>query len=273
MPASKSVSPAGIEILRLIGMRSSGSRRIILPLLLAGLLLLAWQFLTAFHKLSPVVLPTPRAVLDNLWQNLPFLSEQGYYTVRTSLLALLISSAIGISTGVILIISHWLKNAMFPNIVFFELIPKIALAPLFVIWFGTGIELRVAFAVFLSVFPILLATMTGLAATDASVLRLCRALNASVFQTFFLVRLPFAAPFIFSGIKVGSTMAMIGVVIAEFLTGNTGLGYMIMFAATNLETSLMLSSILLLCVFGMALFWGVEFVERLLAKKYEVPAV
>jgi NitT/TauT family transport system permease protein len=67
-------------------------------------------------------------------------------------------------------------------------------------------------------------------------------------------------------------MAMIGVVIAEFLTGNTGLGYMIMFAATNLETSLMLSSILLLCIFGMTLFWGVGFVERLLAKKYEVPA-
>jgi NitT/TauT family transport system permease protein len=210
-------------------------------------------------------------VSDSLWQNFAFLSEQGYYTVRTSLVALIISSAIGISTGGILFLSRRLKDAAFPNIVFFELIPKIALAPLFVIWFGTGIELRVAFAVFRSVFPILLATMAGLAATDATVLRLCRALDASALQTFFLVRLPYAAPLIFSGIKVGSTMAMIGVVIAEFLTGNTGLGYMIMFAATNLETSLMLSAILLLCVFGMALFWSVEFIERLVARKYEVP--
>ena len=272
MLASKAVSPAGVRILRWIGMRSTSTRRIVLPLLLAGLLLLAWQLLMTFHKLNPIVLPGPGAVFDSLRQNLPFLSVQGYYTVQTSLVALLISSAIGISAGIILIISRRLKDAVFPNIVFFELIPKIALAPLFVIWFGTGVELRIAFAVFLSVFPILLATMAGLTATDPSVLRLCRALNASVLQTFFLVRLPYAAPFIFSGIKVGSTMAMIGVVIAEFLTGNTGLGYMIMFAATNLETSLMLSSILLLCIFGMALFWGVGFVERLLAKKYEVPA-
>jgi NitT/TauT family transport system permease protein len=272
MLANRGVSAAGVEILRSIGMRSSSSRRIVLPLLLAGLLLLAWQVLTAFHQLNPVILPAPGAVVDSLWQNLPLLTEQGYYTVQTSLVALLISSAIGISTGIILIIWRQLKDALFPNIVLFELIPKIALAPLFVIWFGTGIELRIAFAVFLSVFPVLLATMAGLTATDPSVIRLCRALNASVLQTFFLVRLPYAAPFIFSGIKVGSTMAMIGVVIAEFLTGNTGLGYMIMFATTNLESSLMLSSILLLCIFGMALFWGVEFVERLLAKKYEVPA-
>jgi NitT/TauT family transport system permease protein len=90
-------------------------------------------------------------------------------------------------------------------------------------------------------------------------------------QTLFLVRLPYAAPYIFSGIKVASTMAMIGVVVAEFLTGNSGLGYMIMFAATNLETSLMLASMLLLCVFGMILFWAVELVERLLAKRYGVP--
>lgn len=115
--------------------------------------------------------------------------------------------------------------------------------------------------------------MTGLSSTDASVIRLCRALNASVLQTFFLVRMPYAAPYIFSGIKVGATMAMIGVVIAEFITGNTGLGYMIMFAATNLETSLMLSSMVLLCIFGMALFWGVQLLEKLSAKKYGVPAI
>lgn len=256
---------------RAIIMQARGSRAFVLPLLFGLVLVLAWEFWTNHLKVSSIVLPPPGAVFDKLWESLPLLSEQGYRTATASLMALLISSLIGVSTGILLTISHHLKSAVFPNVVFFELIPKIALAPLFVIWFGTGIELRLAFAVFLSLFPVLLATMAGLVATDASVLRLCRAANASVLQTLFLVRLPYAAPYVFSGIKVASTMAMIGVVVAEFLTGNSGLGYMIMFAATNLETSLMLASMLLLCVFGMVLFWSVELVERLLAKRYGVP--
>src|SRR6478672_4746048 len=163
-----------------VSLRKIPGSRVTLPIALAVLLLLGWQISTSYHKVNSIILPSPRAVFESLWQTLPLLAEQGYYTVRTSMIALAISSFIGVSTGIALIVSRPLKDAVFPNLVFFELIPKIALAPLFVIWFGTGIELRVAFATFLSVFPILLATMTGLSSTDASVIRLCRALNASV---------------------------------------------------------------------------------------------
>jgi NitT/TauT family transport system permease protein len=114
--------------------------------------------------------------------------------------------------------------------------------------------------------------MTGLQAADPFVIRLCQALRASKMQTFVFVRLPYATPYIFSGIKIATTMAMIGVVVAEFLTGTTGLGYLIMFAATNLATSLMLASVIFLCLAGMILFWTAEYFERLFARRYGVPS-
>jgi NitT/TauT family transport system permease protein len=163
------------------------------------------------------------------------------------------------------------RTALMPNLVFFELIPKIALAPLFIIWLGTGSESRLAFAFFLSFFPIVIATTAGLISTDAALLRLCRALRASWWQTLSQLRLPYAVPFVFSGLKIGSTMAVIGVIVGEFITGNRGLGYIIMFAASNMESALMLAAIVLLCLLGTAIYGAVVLLELLAARRYGRP--
>src|SRR5471032_3555886 len=131
-------------------------------------------------------------------------------------------------------------QAIYPTIVFFQLIPKVALAPVFLIWFGHTIAANVVFSVFIAFFPVLVATIAGLQATPPSYDQLCQSLMMSRLRGFFSVRLPFALPYIFSGLRIGVTFAVIGVVLGEFITVQAGLGYIILFSANNFETALLL---------------------------------
>ena len=219
-----------------------------------------------------MVLPRPAAVLKVLTDNLPLLHEHAMHTTLEIAGALAISIAVGFALAVLLAASRAVRGALMPNLVFFELIPKIALAPLFIIWLGTGSESRLVFALFLAFFPILISSTIGLTLTDPALLRLCRSLKATRWQTFASVRLPYALPFVFSGIKIGSTMAVIGVIVGEFITGNQGLGYIIMFAASNMETALMLAAMTLLCVLGSAVYGAVALAEWLVNLRYGRPA-
>jgi NitT/TauT family transport system permease protein len=254
---------------------SAGSWRImrpvLLPLLLGALLVAAWDLSVSGFRLSPVVLPRPGAVLQVLAAHLPLLREHAGYTAIEIAGGLALSIVVGFSLGVLLSGSRAMRSALMPNLVAFELVPKIAMAPLFIIWLGTGSESRLVFALFLAFFPILISSVSGLTRTDPALLRLCSALKASPWQTFATVRLPFALPFIFSGIKIGATMAVIGVVVGEFITGNRGLGYIIMFAASNMETALMLAAMALLCVLGSAFYGAVVLMEWLVDRRYGRP--
>ena len=147
-------------------------------------------------------------------------------------------------------------------------IPKIALAPLFIVWLGIGSESRLAFSVFIAFFPIVIATLAGLDNVDRELIRLCRALRASEWQTFVHVRLPHAIPYIFSGMKVATTFAIIGVIVGEFITSQAGLGYLILFASAQAETALILAAILVLCIFGLIFYGLVAFAEVLTRRTF-----
>jgi NitT/TauT family transport system permease protein len=160
-------------------------------------------------------------------------------------------------------------QAVYPTIVFFQLIPKVALAPVFLLWFGTGFGANVIFSVFIAFFPVLVATITGLQAAPAGYERLCRGLMMSRLQTFATVKFPFALPHIFSGLRIGVTFAVIGVVLGEFITAQTGLGYIILFSANNFETALLLAAILLLCGVGIVLFAFFLALEAIVMRLYD----
>ena len=249
----------------------SFARPALLPFALGIAILAAWNGSISALKVSPVVLPRPAAVLQMLTDNLPLLRVHAEHTLFEIGGALLLSIAVGLALAVLLSSSRAVRAALMPNIIFFELVPKVALAPLFIIWLGTGSESRLVFALFLAFFPILISSTTGLTLTDPALLRLCRALKATGWQTFCRVRLPYALPFIFSGIKIGSTMAVIGVIVGEFITGNRGLGYIIMFAASNMETALMLAAMVLLCILGCAVYGAVAGAEWLINRRYGRP--
>ncbi len=247
-------------------------RDILVPVLLGIVLVAAWDRGVVLFKVRPMMLPRPGAVLDVLLANLPLLREHAWSTIRDAGLALLLSAAAGVAIAFVLSLGARVRAALMPNLVLVELIPKIALAPLFVLWLGTGMESRLAYAFFLSIFPIVVATTSGLVNTDPGLLRLCRSVRASAWQTFVRVRLPYSLPMVFGGLKIGSTMAVIGVVVGEFITGSRGLGYIIMFASSQMEGALMVGAVLLLSLLGSSLYVLVVLLERLVSLRFGRPA-
>lgn len=258
------------EVIAWVSLRQR-ARSILLPLLLGVAILASWEWAVGAFRVSPVLLPKPGPVLAALASNFPLLREHALHTLAEAVGAILLSTLIGVAVAFLLSTSRLVRAALVPNLVFFELIPKIALAPLFIIWLGNGAESRLAFAFFLAFFPILIASTTGLVTTDPTLLRLARAVRASWTQTLLQVRLPYALPFVFSGLKIGTTMAIIGVIVGEFITGNRGLGYLIMFSASNMESALMLAAILLLCILGTLVYGAVAAAELLVARRFGRP--
>ncbi len=237
-------------------------RRLGLPIAFAAAVLLFWELGTRWAQIPEVLLPPPSAVLDRLINAFPLLMKHAWPTIWQSLAGFTIATVMGITLASALSASKLIRETLYPNVVFFQLIPKIALAPLFVVWFGLGPEARLSFSVFVSFFPVVIATLAGLDNVERDLLRLCRALDASSWQTFVSVRLPHAVPYIFSGMKIASTFAIIGVIVGEFITSRMGLGYLILFASAQAETALILAAICVLCVFGLCFYGLVAIAEK-----------
>jgi NitT/TauT family transport system permease protein len=251
--------------------RWSTYRPVVLPVLFAAAMLLAWQVLTVRLHVSSMLLVPPTAIWDVLDQAWPILMAQSWPTLVNAVVGFLIASVLGIALGGALVVSRRVEQAFWPHILIFQLIPKVAVAPLFIIWFGMGPSSRLCFAVFLSFFPIAVSAATGFRSVDRTALRLCQSLTASTWQTFVCVRMPYAIPHIFAGLKVGVTVAIIGVVIGEFVTAQEGLGYIIMFASSAAETALVFAAITLLCVIGLGLYGVVAIAEVFVKRWYGAP--
>lgn len=242
--------------------------QVLLPVLFAALVLGLWEFLVDFYRVPEVILPSPSDVVRRFAATYPFLLQHAVPTGTEAALGFLLATALGIGLAVLLAYSKWAFAALYPNVVFFQLIPKIALAPLFIVWLGIGSESRLAFSMFIAFFPVVVATLTGLNATPPDMLRLCRALTAKSWQVFLSVRFPYALPHIFSGLKIAVTFAIIGVVVGEFITAQAGLGYMILFASSQAETALILASIVMLCAVGLVLYGAVAGLEKVILRKF-----
>jgi NitT/TauT family transport system permease protein len=243
---------------------SSRAQRILLPLANFGVILLLWEYAVAHSWISPLSFSSPtvavKIAVDSFGVMLPHILA----TLNETLLTFALSSVGGILFGALLM--HWrrFRLAVYPSIVMFQLMPKIALAPLFVVWFGVNIISRVSFAGFIAFFPIVLATLAGLRATDPLILKLCRSLLASPAQTFWQVRLLYAVPLIMSGLKVGMTLAITGVIVSEFVTAQGGLGYIILFASSNMQIDVMFAAIGWVSLIGFALYGLVLLFEHLI---------
>ena len=243
-------------------------RSVGLPLGFAVLVTVAWEILCRMARISPLLLPPPSAVWEVLSQNPDILFQQALPTVIESVASFAIATLLGVALAVAITFSAWVREALYPNIVMFQLIPKIALAPLFIVWLGVGSKSSIVVAIFIAFFPVVVSTAAGLSSANPEILQLCRSLTASEWQMFRLARFPYAMPFIFAGMKVGVTMAMIGVVVGEFITAQAGLGYIIMFASSAGETATVLASIVVLCGIGLALFGLVSLGELAVQRWY-----
>ena len=242
-----------------------------LPLATAATVLIAWEALVRILNISPVVLPAPSEIYEKTVAIFPLLMEHSLQTSSEAVAGFLLASAFGLTTGILLAYSKLFRAAIYPNLVFFQLIPKVALAPLFILWLGIGSASRLAFTIFIAFFPIAISTATGLATVDASYIRFCRGLTATDWQTFMNVRLPFALPSIFSGLKIGVTMAFIGVIVGEFITSQSGLGYLVLFASARAETGVIFAAIGVLSLIGLAVYGSVALLEIVIRRRWSAP--
>jgi NitT/TauT family transport system permease protein len=264
--------PAG-EVAGTRRIRWAVVRPVLLPLLFAVAWLAAWQWGVERFPQARSVLSSPAEIGAVLSRSMPLLLPQLVSTAREAVMGFALAAVIGMTLGATITLSRRLEQALFPHLVLFQIIPKIALAPLFVIWFGVGSESRLVFALFLSFFPIAAATAEGLARTKPDALRLCAALTASPWRTFISVQVPFAIPSLFAGLKMGMTMALIGTIVGEFVTGQQGLGYIIMFGAANADSALTFAGLALLCVVGLAIYGAVVAAEAVAQRWYGAPFV
>ena len=247
------------------------ARSIFLPILLAVGVLGFWELAVRLSNIPQVILPAPTAILEIIGAQHEILLRHAIPTVLEAAAGFLIACTLGIALAVWLSYSRLAREALYPNLVFFQLIPKIALAPLFIIWLGIGTESRLAFSVFISFFPIVIATTAGFSNVDRNMIKLCRSLTATEWQTFKSVKFPSALPYIFSGMKVAMTLAIIGVIIGEFITAQRGLGYLIVFATARAETGVAMAAIVILCGGGLLLYGVVALAENLANRRYGVP--
>ena len=243
-------------------------RPVILPVATAAAVLLVWQIAVMALRVPAVILPSPTEIATELWRGWPVLLYHALPTTLDSLMAFFTATALGVGLAVAITYSPLLRDMLYPNLVLFQLIPKIALAPLFVVWLGISSESRVAFAAFVSFFPIVISAALGFASTEATTLRLCRSLTASEWQSFVMVRFPFALPAIFSGMKIAITLAIIGVIIGEFITAQAGLGYLIIFATARADTEISMAAIVVLCICGLLLYGLVALGETIANRFY-----
>src|SRR6185369_12526054 len=172
--------------------------------------------------------------------------------------------AIGVPLGLMIVSFKWLERSLYPLIVFFQLIPKIAVAPLFVVWFGFGLFPKVLLTFLLCFFPTLVASMTGFRALDERVLYLTKSMGASWWQTFHHVRLPAAMTYIFAGLKVSVVFAATGAIVGEFVGANQGLGYLLLRGTSYLDMPLIFAVLVALSAIGILFSYLVQWAERLL---------
>jgi NitT/TauT family transport system permease protein len=243
-------------------------RAVTLPILTAILLLATWQGMTIWTSIPRTILPAPIDISREFAVSLPELLRHGMVSGIEATLSCVIATMAGVIGAVLIVQSRLLRDMLYPAIVMFQLIPKVALAPLFIVWLGTDSTARIAFAVFLSFFPVLVATELGLQSVDGNAVRLCRSLNATEWQIFRSIRVPSALPFFFSGLKVAVTMAVTGIIVAEFISAQSGLGFLILQLASRVETMKMFAAIAMLCLIGLSLYGAVELGERRVRRWY-----
>ncbi len=236
---------------------------VLFPLVTFALLLVAWQFLVRLFGVPEYILPLPTEFLHKLVESRALIWQHTLVTAGEVLLGFLFAAVIGVPLGLMIVSFRWLERSLYPLIVFFQLIPKIAVAPLFVVWFGFGPFPKVLLTFMLCFFPTLVASMTGFRALDERVLYLTRSMGANAGQTFRYIRLPSALAHIFGGFKVSIVFAATGAIVAEFVGSNSGLGYLLLRATSYLDMPLIFAVLVALSAIGIVFSYAVQLLERL----------
>jgi len=220
-----------------------------------------WWGAVVLFKIPAYLLPGPQAVFARLVTDAGLLWTHSQVTLTEIVLGFGITIVTAIPLGLLIALSPLSKQLVYPPIMLMQLVPKIAVAPLFLVWLGFGIESKVLLTVLLTFFPLLIASISGFQILDDRLLYLTRSMGATGWQTFRYLRFPAALPVIFSGLKTSATIAATAAIVAEFVGANKGLGYVLLRGTSTMDIELVFAVLVVLTLIGVAINYLVEFCE------------
>ncbi len=257
------LSPAGVRSNK----RSKGMRAAmrvgwnLLPPLTFLAIVALWAAAIPIFRIPAYLLPGPAGVFSRMVSDAPMLWTHSMVTLTEIVLGFGLTLVTAIPLGLVIALSRVAKQIVYPPLMLMQLVPKIAVAPLFLVWLGFGIESKVLLTVLMTFFPLLLASISGFQILDDRLLYLTQSMGASRWQTFRYLRFPAALPVIFSGIKTSATIAATAAIVAEFVGANKGLGYVLLRGTSTMDIELTFVVLVVLTLIGIAMNYVVEFSE------------
>lgn len=238
------------------------SWQLVLPVVAIAALVVLWEVLVKALQVPSFIVPPPSEVLTTLVVERERLLAHTAVTLLETLGGFALSILIGIPLAVLIVYSPVLYGAIYPILVILQSVPKVAIAPALILVVGTGLESKVIVAFLVAFFPVVVSATTGLAGTPSELLELSRVYRAGQLRTFARVRFPWSLPYVFAGLRIAITLAVIGAVVGEFVGANEGLGYVIVSSATYFNSAMAYAAITALAIVSVVLYAAVEAVER-----------
>jgi NitT/TauT family transport system permease protein len=250
------------SLVRIVRTNQTLARALKITASLLGFLLL-WELCCWILQIPEFLLPSPSTTIRTVFERWDLFAKHSVTTFYETVIGFLMAVAFGVFIAALIVVIPMLSDIVMPLLLISQLVPKVAIAPILLIWFGYGLFPKIFIAFLIAFFPIVVNTASGLASVERPMLDLARSLEATRWQIFIKFRVPVALPEMFSGMKIAITLAVIGAIIGEFVGGSAGLGYLILIANSELDTPLAFAALLLLSIGGIALYMGVELLERI----------
>jgi NitT/TauT family transport system permease protein len=225
--------------------------------------IIGWEIAVRVTNAPVYIIPSPSRIAQEFGDYWPRLLVNAGFTLSEVLIGFLCAILVGVPLAVLVTYSRAAERSIYPLIVASQTIPKVAIAPLLLAWFGYGMTPKIVIVVLLSFFPIVINTVVGLKSSSAEMLYLAQSMGASGWQTFWKFRLPQALPYIFAGLKLATVLSVIGAVVAEFIGADRGLGYVIVVAGSSFDIARQFAAIIAISAIGMIFFAIIEFIEKL----------
>lgn len=226
--------------------------------------IIIWGIYVKISGVAEYIMPSPIKVIRRLFEIIISGEIWPHFFATSGIIFVgyFIGIVLGIIFGYIIEKLNFLKKMIMPYIIFFQTAPKIALVPLFVIWFGLGLTSKLILIISMVFFPVMVSTMNGISSVPKDMRNLMKILNANKYQVVFKMELPYSMPVIFSGLKIGMVQAIIGAIVAEWISGKVGLGYILIFASSTFDTTLLIAGIFFTIIVGIVYYELVNFVEK-----------
>jgi NitT/TauT family transport system permease protein len=228
--------------------------QILWPVVTTAAVIASWEIAVRIGGVRPVILPAPSEIIEVIAARRDLLAANLWPSLYMTVLGFVLSVVGGIGVGILITYSRIVRLGLYPIIVVSQVVPKVSIAPLFIVWFGTGTLSSLLLAFLISFFPMTINATMGFNAIDEDIHRMARTFMGSRWQIFWKIRMPNALPHIFAGMKISITLAIIGVIVSEFVASQQGIGYLIKLAGGLLDTPLMMAAIAVLSISGLALY-------------------